>query len=174
MKSLTQITGGKQQLFEGFHDVQKFFEEHLSGEHRTFMNLLRIIESAMPTVYHQRAKTGRPPYDDMAFFRAFFAMNYFAIPTVTLLIKTLKSDPNIRQLCGFRKIPSNSSFSRHLEVFSCMNVLNETLDAMVKTAYKDGISPKGKNRKAAIRRHRLFPGFFRNELFCNSNGHPAY
>jgi len=64
-------------------------------------------------------------------------MNYFVIPTVTLLIKTLKSDPNIRQLCGFSKIPSNSSFSRHLEVFSRMNVLNETLDALVKTAYKD-------------------------------------
>jgi hypothetical protein len=137
MKSITQATGGKQQLFEGFHQVQKFFEEHLSGEHCTFMNMLRVIEDVLPVVYHPKARTGRPPYDDMAFFRAFFALNYFAIPSVTLLIKTLKSDPNLRQLCGFHHVPANSSFSRHLNIFSGLNVLNETLDGMVKKAYKD-------------------------------------
>jgi hypothetical protein len=137
MKSLSQVTGGKQQLFEGFHEVQKYFEEHLSGEHRTFMNMLRIIEGAMPTFFHPKARTGRPPYDDMAFLRAFFALSYFAIPSVTLLIKTLKSDPNLRQMCGFRKVPANSSFSRHLTVFSGLNILDETLDAIVKEAYGD-------------------------------------
>jgi hypothetical protein len=132
MKSLSQVTGGKQQFFEGFHEVQKFFEEHLSGEHWTFVNMLRVIEEVMPAIYHPRARTGRPPFDDMAFFRAFLALNYFAIPSVTLLIKTLKSDPNLRQLCGFRKVPANSSFSRHLDMFSSLNILNEILDAMVK------------------------------------------
>jgi len=137
MKSLTQVTGGKQQLFEGFHEIQKYFEEHLSGEHWTFMNMLRVIEYAMPIIFHPKARTGRPPYDDMAFFRSFFALNYFAIPSITLLIKTLKSDPNLRQLCGFRKVPVNSSFSRHLEVFSRMSIQEQTLDTLVKTAYKD-------------------------------------
>jgi hypothetical protein len=83
MKSLTQITGGKQQLFEGFHDVQHFFEEHLSGEHFTFMNILRIIEDVMPMIYHFRAKTGRPPYDDMAFL--IFFVNQYHIQTQELL-----------------------------------------------------------------------------------------
>jgi hypothetical protein len=54
-----------------------------------------------------------------------------------LLIKTLKSDPNLRQLCGFKKVPSNASFSRRLKVFSDLNILPETLDAIVKRAYKD-------------------------------------
>jgi hypothetical protein len=137
MKSITQIVGGKQQFFEGFLEVQKYFEEHLSGEHWTFMNMLRVIEDVMPVVYHPKARTGRPAYDDMAFFRAFLALNYFAIPSVTLLIKTLKSDPNLRQLCGFQKVPVNSSFSRHLDIFSSLNILNETLDALVKKAYKN-------------------------------------
>jgi hypothetical protein len=137
MKSITQAIGGKQQLFEGFHEVQRFFEEHLSGEHLTFMNMLRIIEDVMPVIFHPKARTGRPPYDDMAFFRAFLALNYFAIPSVTLLIKTLKSDPNLRQLCGFHKVPVNSSFSRHLNIFSNMDIMNKTLEAMVKRAYKD-------------------------------------
>ena len=117
MKSLTQVIGGKQQLFEAFHEIQKYFEEHLSGEHLTFMNMLRIIEDAMPTVSNGYAGTGRPPYENMAFFRAFYAQCYFAIPSVTLLIKTLKSDPNLRQLCGFKKVPGNSNFSRRLSVF---------------------------------------------------------
>jgi hypothetical protein len=137
MKSLTQVAGGKQQFFEGFYEVQKFFEEHLSGEHWAFMNMLRIIEEVMPAVYHPKARTGRLPYGDMAFFRAFLALNYFSLTSVTLLIKTLKSDPNLRQLCGFKKVPANSSFSRHLNIFSSINIMNEILDAMVKKAYKD-------------------------------------
>ena len=40
MKSLTQVTGRKQRFFE----VQKFFDEQLSGEYRAFMNMLHIIE----------------------------------------------------------------------------------------------------------------------------------
>lgn len=136
MKSVAQVIGGKQLLFEGFHEIQKFFEEHLSGEHLTFLNILRIIEDLMPVLYHPSAKTGRPPIDDMAFFRSFLALNFFAIPTVTLLIKTLKSDPNLRQLCGFKKVPVNSSFSRHLKVFSNLNILNRILDTMVNRAYK--------------------------------------
>ena len=97
MKSLSQVIGGKQQLFEGFHEVQKYFEEHLSGEHRTFMNMLRIIEGAMPTLYHRRTRTVRPPYNDMAFFRAFFALSLFAVSSVTLLIrKTAEKAENRR------------------------------------------------------------------------------
>jgi hypothetical protein len=177
MKSLSQVTGGKQAFFEGFFEVQKFFEERLSGEHWTFTNMLRVIEDVMPKLYHPRARTGRPPFDDMAFFRAFLALNYFAIPSVTLLIKTLKSDPNLRQLCGFRKVPANSSFSRHLDIFSSLNIVNEILDAMVKKAYnglpiihicrdstaimareKVGKKPEEKDKKQAKKRGRPLKG----------------
>ena len=48
--------------------------------------------------------------------RAFFAQGYYNIPSVTLLIIKLKSDPNLRQLCGFKRVPGNSSFSRKLSV----------------------------------------------------------
>jgi len=137
MKSLTQVIGGKQQLFEQFYELQKYFEEHLSGMHLTFMNMLRLIESVMPAVYTYHARTGRPPYENMAFFRAFFAQSYYAIPSVTSLIVRLKSDPNLRQLCGFKEVPGNSSFSRKLSAFSRIDVLPETLDGMVEKAYKD-------------------------------------
>jgi len=137
MKSLTQIIGGKQLLFEQFHELQKYFEEHLSGTHLTFMNMLQIIESVMPSVYTYHARTGRPPYENMAFLRAFFAQSYYDIPSVTLLITKLKSDPNLRQLCGFKRVPGNSSFSRKLSAFSSINILPETLNGMVEKAYKD-------------------------------------
>jgi len=137
MKSVSQVIGGKQLLFEQFHDIQKFFEEHLTGEHFTFLNMLRFIEELMPFVYTHKSRTGRPPYDNMPFMRAFYAQCYFVIPSVKLLIKTLKSDPNLRQLCGFKKVPDNSTFSRRLSTFSCCNILPQTLDKMVKKAYKD-------------------------------------
>jgi len=137
MKSISQVIGGKQQLFEQFHEVQKFFEEHLTGEHFTFLNMLRFIEEHMPFIHTHESRTGRPPYDNMPFIRAFYAQCYFAIPSVKLLIKTLKSDPNLRQLCGFKKVPDNSTFSRRLSTFSCFNILPQTLDKMVEKAYKD-------------------------------------
>ena len=137
MKSISQVIGGKQQLFEQFHEIQKFFEEHLTGEHFTFLNMLRFIEEHMPFIHTHKSITGRPPYDNMPFIRAFYAQCYFAIPSVKLLIKTLKSDPNLRQLCGFKKVPDNSTFSRRLSTFSCFNILPQTLDKMVEKAYKD-------------------------------------
>jgi hypothetical protein len=137
MKSISQVIGGKQQLLKQFHELQQFFEEHLTGEHLTFMNMLRFIEATMPVIYTHNARTGRPPYDNMSFFRAFYAQCYFAIPSVTLLIKTLKSDPNLRQLCGFKKVPDNSTFSRWLSAFSCLDIPEQTLNTMVKKAYKD-------------------------------------
>jgi hypothetical protein len=104
MKSITQIIGGKQGLFEGFHEVQQFFEEHLSGEHKKFIFILQVIESCAPHLIHTYKGVGRKAYEYMNFFRAFFALNHFNIPTMKALVETLQSDPNLRQLCGFKKI----------------------------------------------------------------------
>jgi hypothetical protein len=40
MKSITQIAGGKPGLFEGFHEIQRFFEE--SGDLR-MLNVYIIL-----------------------------------------------------------------------------------------------------------------------------------
>jgi transposase len=135
MKTITQITGGKQGLFEGFHEIQKFFEEHLGGEHKNFMLVLRVIESISPRIIHTYRGVGRKAYDYMSFFRAFFAYCHFAIADMKTLVETLRSDPNLRQLCGFRKVPSRATFSRRLKDFSTTDILDTMLDSLVKKAY---------------------------------------
>ncbi|AEF82752.1 transposase [Leadbettera azotonutricia] len=137
MKSITQIVGGKQGLFEGFHELQQFFEEHLGGEQRNFILILQVIESCSPRLIHTYRGVGRKAYDYMNFFRAFFAVNHFGIPNMKALVETLRSDPNLRQLCGFKKVPSRSTFSRRLNDISKADVLNDILDELVKQAYKD-------------------------------------
>jgi hypothetical protein len=135
MKSITQIAGGKQGLFEGFHEIQRFFEEHLSGEHKNFMFVLQIIESLSPLFIHPYKGIGRRAYEYMNFFRAFFALCHFKIADMKTLVRTLPSDPNLRQLCGFRKVPSRATFSRRLNNFSKADILDAILDALVKEAY---------------------------------------
>jgi transposase/IS5 family transposase len=135
MKSITTIIGGKQVLFEGFHDIQNYFEEHLGGEHKNFIRILQIIESCSPVLVHTYRGVGRKAYDYRYFFRAFFAQLHFGIPTVKALVETLKSDPNMRQLCGFRMVPSPATFSRRLNDLSKADVMNGILDTLVRQAY---------------------------------------
>lgn len=136
MKSITQIVGGKQGLFEGFHELQQYFEEHLSGEHQKFISLLQVIESCSPYLIHTYRGVGRKAYDYMNFFRAFFALTHFNIPNMKALVETLRSDPNLRQLCGFKKVPSRATFSRRLNDISKADVMNGILDNLVRQAYK--------------------------------------
>lgn len=135
MKSITQIIGGKQGLFEGFHEIQRYFEEHLSGEHKNFMFILQIIESFSPVVIHTYKGVGRKAYEYMNFFRAFFALCHFRIADMKTLAGTLQSDPNLRQLCGFKKVPSRATFSRRLNDFSKAGILDTILDTLVEEAY---------------------------------------
>ncbi len=135
MSNITEIVGGKQYLFEGFHELQEFFEEHLSKEHRSFIRIPHVIENIVK-VRHSYKGIGRRSYEYQLFFRAFFAQNYFRIPSMTLLIKTLQSDPNLRQLCGFKRVPSIATFSRRLKDLSDAYLMDEILEKLVKKAYR--------------------------------------
>jgi transposase len=135
MRRITQVIGGKQGLFEGFHEIQHYFEEHLSGGQKDFILTLQVIESFSPFIAHSYRGIGRKAYDYMNFFRAFFALCHFDIPDMKTLVETLRTDPNLRQLCGFRKVPSRPTFSRRLRDLSTAGILSGILDAMVKQAH---------------------------------------
>jgi hypothetical protein len=135
MNSITKVIGGKQYLFEGFHELQQFFEEQISKEHWTFIHILHIVEEALPPLYYPYAGNGRRPYEHKPFVRAFLALSYFGIASVSLLIKTLRSDSNLRQLCGFTNTPSNATFSRRLRDLSGWGIADGMLSSLVKRAY---------------------------------------
>lgn len=135
MKSITHVIGGKQGLFEGFFEIQQFFEEQLGGEQKNFMALLQVIEYFSPYFVHSYRGVGRKAYEYMNFFRAFLAFCHFDFPDMKTLVESLHSDPNLRQLCGFTKVPSRSTFSRRLRDFSREDMLSEILDRMVKDVH---------------------------------------
>jgi transposase len=136
MKSIAEIIGGAQRLLDISWELQDCFEEHLSDEYRTFLHMLRVMEEAQPPIIRRYAGTGRKPYEYQPFIRSAWAKQYFGIERTTQLIVRLKADPTLRLLCAFRKVPSESSFSRYFAELSGTAILSETLDALVVQAHK--------------------------------------
>jgi len=64
---------------------------------------------------------GRPPADRTAIARAFVAKMVYTLPTTTVLIDRLKSDSQLRRLCGWERksaIPGEWTFSRAFAEFA--------------------------------------------------------
>jgi hypothetical protein len=139
MKSITEIIGGAQGLLDISYDLQDHFEEYLSDEYKTFLHMVRVIEEAQPFCYRSYAGVGRRPYQYGPFIRGAYAMRYFRIETVKALIQRLKGEPNLRILCGFTQVPGKATFSRKYAELSKINLLRETLDALVINAHKDTV-----------------------------------
>jgi hypothetical protein len=139
MKSITEIIGGAQALFNLPYNLQGCFEEYLTDEYKTFLQMLRVIEDALPPIMRRYAGIGRKPYQYLPFIRSNFAMRYFKTGQVKTLIQRLKGEPNLRLLCGFDKVPGKATFSRYFSELAKMDFLHETLDTMVKKAHTNTI-----------------------------------
>jgi transposase len=139
MKSIAEILGGAQELLDISFDLQKCFEEYLTEENKLFLHILRVLEEVQPSVKKQKANTGRPPYPNEPFLRASWAMRFFKIDSNRAFIARLKTDPNLRILCGFEKVPDESSFSRRFTLFAKLDIQTQTLDALVKKVHEGRI-----------------------------------
>jgi len=56
-KSITEILGGAQILFNISFDLQDCFEEYITEQHKAFLAMLRVVEEHLPAV--ERVYTGR-------------------------------------------------------------------------------------------------------------------
>jgi transposase len=136
MKTITEIIGGAQGLLNISYDLRDVFEEYLTDEYKTFLHMLRVLEGAQNPLIRSYAGTGSIPYQYLPFIRTVLAKCFFKITTTTQLIKQLKTDSTLRLLCGFEKVPGRSTFSRNFTELSEMNIMSETLDALVKEAHE--------------------------------------
>lgn len=85
---------------------------------------------------------GRPPKKRYAIARSFIAKAVFNISDTKLLIDRLRSDRNLRRVCGFEsiyEIPSESTFCRAFKEFSLLEMPQKAHEALIKYAYKDEI-----------------------------------
>lgn len=61
MKSVTEILGGAQILFDISFDLQDSFEEYLTEQHKAFLAMLRVIEEYLPAIENEYTGRGRIP-----------------------------------------------------------------------------------------------------------------
>jgi transposase len=139
MKSITKILGGSQMLLGVSYEIQDVFEEYLSEEHRTFLSMLRVIESTEVVYGSPYQGRGRMPYEDQPMIRSFLAKHFFKIESTSELLLRLKSDSNLRRICGFQKIPSESTFSRRMKNYSEKHLMEQILAPMVSSIYEGRI-----------------------------------
>lgn len=128
MKSVTEILGGSQQLLDISYNIQNVFEVYLTENHKVFLNMLRVIEDSLPIIADNYAGTGRKSYPLLPFIRAFIAKSFFKLVTNRDLIILLKSDLNLKQICGFRQIPSEASFSRRFDIISKSHMMEQAIN----------------------------------------------
>jgi len=81
---------------------------------------------------------GRPPADRTAIARAFVAKMVFTMPTTTVLIDRLESDPQLRRLCGWERksaIPKEWTFSRAFTEFAESRLPERVHEALIHKSY---------------------------------------
>lgn len=137
MKSVTEILGGAQILFDISFDLQDSFEEYLTEQHKAFLAMLRVIEEHLPAVENAYTGRGRKPHETQPIVRAFLAKSFFSIETTEVLLQRLKSDSSMRRICGFSQVPSASTFSRRLRLFADRHIMERTLYTMIRK-YHEG------------------------------------
>lgn len=122
-----------------------FLEDHLEAPFTEKLQELIVVLDMIQIerfVFDHRGCRGRPPKSRTAMARAFVAKAVYNIPETKLLIDRLKSDKNLRKVCGFDtvfSIPVESSFSRAFQEFADFQLPQKAHESMIKKIYKDEI-----------------------------------
>jgi len=83
---------------------------------------------------------GRPQKARSAIARAFIAKMIYNIDTTTFLIERLKTDKNLRRICGWERVtqlPSEATFSRAFAEFAEAGLPKHTHDALIRKTLSD-------------------------------------
>jgi hypothetical protein len=86
------------------------------------------------------AGTGRPPYERAWLANAFLAKPVLGIADTKGLHERLAIDPSLRRICGFpmfRKLPSESTFSRAFHEFARMGLAERAHTALIQETLGD-------------------------------------
>ncbi len=100
----------------------------------TTLELVRL-EEFLCTTY---GLPGRPPADRTAIARAFVAKMVFTMATTRVLIERLKSDQQLRRICGWERrneIPGEWTFSRAFAEFAQSRLPERVHEALIHRSY---------------------------------------
>lgn len=113
----------------------------LSSEHKKLASILDLIriEEFIPCT---RFNDGRPVKERHAIARANIAKIVFKLPHTKQLVKYLNTDKQLRAICGFdiyKKVPSESTFSRAFKEFATSSLPEKVHQILIKEVYKEQI-----------------------------------
>lgn len=101
---------------------------------------------------------GRPPKTRSAIARSFVAKMIYNMDSTVGLIERLKTDKNMRRICGWeslRQLPSESTFSRAFAEFAETKLPQRTHDTLIaKTLSKEVISHNSRDSTAIAAREK--------------------
>lgn len=105
----------------------------LTEKQQQLIEILELvrIEQFLPDLFGCK---GRPPKTRDAIARSFIAKMVYNMDTTVALIERLKTDRNMRRICGWeslRQLPSESTFSRSFAEFSETKLPQKTHDALI-------------------------------------------
>lgn len=113
----------------------------LSPQYKELSAVLEVI-GIEEVLVHWKNFIGRPRYERDRFARAYIAKAFLQINYTKELVNRLKSDKQLRMLCGWEensKIPSESSFSRVFNELAETNFPDMIHQILVKQLYHDKI-----------------------------------
>lgn len=96
---------------------------------------------------------GRPQKSRRAIARSFVAKMVYNIDTTTMLIERLKSDKNLRRICGWEnslQIPGESTFSRAFQEFAVMSLPSRVHEKLIKDNLSEEIISHNSRDSTAI------------------------
>ena len=105
---------------------------------------MRILEVVRPSRFLTNALRwcglGRPIQDQEKIFRAFLVKSVYDFSTTKLLIENLRTNPNLRRLCGWEysgAVPFEATFSRAFSEFATEQILEEVHRCIIKENYRE-------------------------------------
>jgi Transposase DDE domain/Transposase domain (DUF772) len=117
---------------------------------------------------------GRPPKTRSAIARSFVAKMIYNMDSNVGLIERLKTDKNMRRICGWeslRQLPSESTFSRAFAEFAETNLPQRTHDALIaKTLNGEVISHNSRDSTAIVAREKPCK---KTDVKSNANDKPG-
>ena len=91
-----------------------------------------------------RPRQGRPGFPDHVMWRAYAASFLLNLPHTNALIRALRNDPLLREVCGFRELPHRTTFNRFIQRVSNHADLIEQALAGVTEKLKAALPDLGK------------------------------
>src|SRR3990172_858777 len=108
----------------------------LTGKQQQLIIILELVRIEQ-FLFDSRGCEGRPPKTRAAIARSFVAKTVYNLDTTTFLLERLKTDKNLRRICGWEtrtELPSEATFSRAFAEFSNSELPKRVHEELIKKA----------------------------------------